>query len=144
MLAGLVSIFAATVSPSLGIVLMGGYVGWWSISLLQCARNSAFEILAPGLLVLGLLASFVSFSELIVLFLVQFIVFCLASFVFSGFAAKGRIRVSPAMARGLHRARSVDIGIQELPDARQRREDEVARFLEELRAYPGDSRGVGM
>jgi hypothetical protein len=62
---------------------------------------------------------------------------------FLGFLAEGRIRVSPQMARGMHRSRFADIGMREGPKERKRREDEGARFLENWKAYPGDSRGIG-
>ncbi len=77
-------------------------------------------------------------------FLLRFLTADFANFgAFADFLAEGRIRVSPQMARGMHRARFADIGIHEGPKDRRRREDEGACFLENWKAYPGDSRGIG-
>ncbi len=155
-LAGVVALFAAMLSPILGITLMSLYATWWTISLWQCGRNVAyrfFAFLARGLLLFGLLGGVLSLSGLIfnddaippsiltvlvVLFAMQFVLVYVVAF-FTGYGAKGRIRVSSAMALGMHRMRSADLGIQERPEDEKRREQEGTRYLEKGRMYAGDS-----
>ncbi len=163
-LAGLLSFFAATASPVLGIVLMALYTGWWSISLWQCARNAAMPhltYLTRGLLVLGLLSGAALLSGLFVisdslssslmtisiaLLAGQFVLVYVTAYL-TGFAAagtmsyRGTVRSSPEMARGMHRTRSADIGVKERPQDRKRREDDAARLRENLGDVAGDTRG---
>ena len=164
-LAGLFSLFAATASPILGIVLMSLYAISWAISLWQCARNAAYPILgylARGLLVLCLLGFVLPITGLVVLgdgvsssllsvlgalLAIQFVLVYVVAYG-TGFAAKGSmsargiVRNSEGLARGMHRARSADIGIKERPQDRKRREDEATRLRKELGDLAGDSRGI--
>ncbi len=154
----MVSFYAATYSPDLGIVIMSLYAIWWAISLWQCARNASFrslKILTRGLLLLALVGGAAHISGLIVLredniplllnilgWLLggQFLLIYIVTF-FTGFAATLQVRVSSELSQGMHRARAADLGIQELPDDQQRRERAGARFLEEGTMYPGDVGG---
>ncbi len=166
-LAGLFSLFAATASPALGIILMASYGIFWAISLWQCARNAAFDFLVyltRGLLMLGLLAGAVLLSGFVVLsanvsssllsalciFLaVQLVLAYFAAFR-TGFAASGTMshrgthRISPEMLRGLHRNWTADQDRNEHPRHRKQREKEQTRLWEELgdiADIPGDGRG---
>ncbi len=166
--AGLISLFAATASPILGIVLMASYGIFWAISIWQCARNAAFEILmylTRGLLVLSLLAGasllsgFVVLSAAMsswlltassVLLAIQLVLVYVTAFL-TGFAGSGTMshrgthRLSLEMLRGMHRNRNADNGRNEHPRHRQQREKDQTRLWEELgdvADIPGDGRGL--
>ncbi len=166
-LAGLFSLFAASASPVLGIVLMASYGVFWAISLWQCARNAAFEFLTyvtRGLLVLVVLAGAVFLSGMVILepstrswllstmiafVAIQFTIVYFTAFL-TGFGASGIMshgsnhRHSLNMLRSKLRNRMSDHNSREHPRHRQQREKDETRLWEELgdiADIPGDGRG---
>ncbi len=167
-LTGLISLFAATFSPTLGMVLMAVYATWWVASLWQCARNAEYEIftyLARGLLVVGLLGFLLPVAGMValggdipsslltglsLLLAIQFVLVYIAAYT-TGFAAtgtvthRGSLRMSREMLRGMYRIWSSDTGVQETRAKMRRRENEDVRLQKELgdiADYKGDGHGI--